>query len=69
MNFIIAYKDIPNISTPNEPSNYTSLKLFQDIINENMMVLPTPNTELGHKALRMKNSISLLHIAVLIYYP
>ena len=57
--FVISESKIPKISTPNSPPNYASLQLFQDTIDEKSMVVPVTNTDLGHTASKIKNSISL----------
>ena len=52
--FVISSNNVPKISTPNAPPNYTLLQAFQDALNINNMIVPAPNTELGHTALTMK---------------
>lgn len=52
--FVISSNDIPKISTPNTPPNYTLIHSFQVAINENVIALPAPNIHLGHASLTMK---------------
>ena len=53
---VISSNNMSKISTPNAPPNYTPLQTFRDVINENSIVVPAPNTEVGHTALTMKKT-------------
>ena len=44
-------EEMPKISTPGNRPTYTSLRLFQDKLNENAMAVPFPKTTLGHLGL------------------
>jgi hypothetical protein len=43
--------DMPRLSTPTEKPNYSTLKRFQEAIEENAMSVPSNTTDLGHLAL------------------
>ena len=43
--------DMPKISTPGNRPTYTSLRMFQDKLNDNAMAVPFPKTTLGHLGL------------------
>lgn len=49
--FTTATADMPKISTITSKPSYTSIKRFQDKINENAMTIPSSQTDLGHLAL------------------
>ena len=49
-------EDLPKISQPGSRPSYTSLRLFQDQINENAMAIPSSNTKLGHLGLVEDNA-------------
>ena len=44
-------EDMPKISTPGSRPTYTSLRAFQDKLNDNAMAVPFPRTKLGHLGL------------------
>ena len=44
-------EDMPRISTSSTKLNYTSLKLFQEALDANVMTITSNTTELGHLAL------------------
>ena len=44
-------EDMPKISTPGNRPTYTSLRLFQDQLDANAMIIPYPKTLLGHLGL------------------
>ena len=67
--FVIAYENMPKISTQNTPPTYTSLHIFQDVINENDMAVPALNIDLGHASLTIKKYILLLQIVALTQHP
>ena len=52
--FTTATADMPKISTITAKPSYTTIKKFQDKINENAMTIPSPQTDLGHLALVLK---------------
>ena len=49
--FTTATADMPKISTITSKPSYTTIKRFQDKINENAMTIPSSQTDLGHLAL------------------
>ena len=49
--FITAEKDMPRISTGTEKPSFTSLQLFQDKLDENMLAVPNPTDGLGYLGL------------------
>jgi hypothetical protein len=49
--FCTQQADMPRLSTPTEKPNYTTLKKFQEAIEENVMSVPSNTTDLGHLAL------------------
>ena len=44
-------EDMPKISTPGNRPTYTSLRNFQDHLNDNAMAIPFPKNLLGHLGL------------------
>ena len=54
--FVISEDNMPQISIPSYPPSYRSLQNFQDAVNENTMVVPGTNTDLGYAALAMNIS-------------
>ena len=43
--------DMPRLSSPTEKPNYSTLKKFQEAIEENAMSVPSNSTDLGHLAI------------------
>jgi hypothetical protein len=49
--FTIKPEHMPRISTDESKPTYSTLRAFQDAIQDNAMTIPSPQTELGHLAL------------------
>ena len=55
-NFTIKPELMPRISTDSSKPTHSSLRMFQDAIQDNAMTIPSPQTELGHLALVVSTS-------------
>jgi hypothetical protein len=49
--FTVKPENMPRISTDASKPTYSTLRAFQDAIQDNAMTIPSPQTELGHLAL------------------
>ena len=54
--FVTKPEDMPRISTSADKPNYTSLKKFQEHLDDNALTITSNTTELGHLALTISSA-------------